>query len=132
MAKAYRKLIEALLEDMTSTGSFKYAAATTLTIASGAITATQVVHTVEGEGAASDTLYTINGGAENQTLILYPETAGNLITLGHSSGNIVIAGDVDYEIPVNGFVILLYDGTNWRMMSAGTNEITLEEAWAYA
>ena len=82
-----------------------------LTIASGAVTATQTFHTIDTEGdAASDDLDTINGGVAGRTLILRANntartvvvtTAGNIVTPTGSS----ISLDETYKI-----LWLIYDG----------------------
>ncbi len=90
-------------------------AASELTISSGAITITQSLHRVDGEGDAADDLATINGGTEGDLLILYPENAARNITLKHGTGNIVVDTGADYTIPDNGLAILIRDASNWRI-----------------
>lgn len=72
-----------------------FAANTELTIASGAVTATQGSHTIDTEAdAASDDLDTINGGSANEILFIRADntartvvvtTAGNIVTPTGSS-----------------------------------------------
>ena len=102
-----------------SAGSIDFTAATELTVSSGAITVTQGVHTVDGEGDAADDLATINGGSAEQLLLIRPEHDDRQITLKHGSGNIVTPDGSDYEIPDDGLVLLQYDGSNWRMVASG-------------
>ena len=94
-------------------------AATELTISSGAITITQGTHTVDGESDLDDDLVTINGSTNGDILFLYPANSARDITIKHGTGNIITSDGTDYTIPDNGFVILLYDGSNWRLSSSG-------------
>ena len=100
MSDAYNQIKNSILSSMTVDEIMKYTAATTLTILSGEVTVVQVVHQVNGEGLTDDTLDTINGGVESQSLILYPADPANTITLSTGVGNIVIPGGDPYELPV--------------------------------
>lgn len=93
--------------------------ATELTISSDTITVTQAVHTVDGQDNLDDDLSTINGYGTVTSVSLYPASADRNITIKHGTGNIVTSNGADYTIPDNGFVNLVYDGSNWRVMSAG-------------
>lgn len=63
-----------------------------ITIATGAVTVTRSFHKVENEGAAStDTLDTINGGAEGDVLVLIPNNTSNTTTVSNGTGNIYTA-----------------------------------------
>jgi hypothetical protein len=96
-------------------------AATELTIATGAVTKTAMVHTIDGEGDADDDLATINGGTAGDFLLIYPANAARNITIKHGTGNIVTGDGADYLIPDDGMVWMHYDGSNWRMLPAGTS-----------
>lgn len=105
----------------TTTGvtDLSFAAATELTIASGAITITQGNHTVDTEGdAASDTLTTINGTASERLLLLRPANTGRRVILdGTISSNIRLPNGLEsYLIPSGGVVALLYDGAHWVLI----------------
>jgi hypothetical protein len=89
-----------------------------LTIATGEVTKTQAVHTVDTQAdAASDELDTINGGAEGEVLILIAENAARTVILKNGTGNLDIGGDV-YLTDVDQPVVLVHDGTNWLLVSA--------------
>jgi hypothetical protein len=93
-------------------------ASSELTVASGAITATQGVHSVDTESdAASDDLVTITAGsglASGFVLMLSAENVARVVTLKHGSGNIYLAGAADAALDAAGKVALLvYNGTNW-------------------
>ena len=106
--------------------------ATELTIASGIITVTQGFHSVDGEGDTSDDLVTINGNASSNLLVIYPNNSARNITLKHGTGNIVTHDASDYTIPDNASVILVYDGSNWRVVgiTAATATVDIGEIYA--
>lgn len=92
-----------------------FPAATQLTASGGAITPTQAHHTVEGESGASDDLTTITGTAV-RVLFLRPAVGAHVITIKSGSDNILTHDGNDYAIPANGFVILLFNGTDWLVL----------------
>lgn len=96
-------------------------ASTELTIASGAITATQGVHTVDTQGdAASDDLDTINGLAEGDLLLLRPNNAARTVVLKHGTGNIFCPGGQD---------VSLAEATDWALLSSdGTNVVVIAKS----
>jgi len=101
----------------------KYAPATELTIASGSITRTQMMHKVDTQAdAGTDDLDTIAGAAEGDIIRLYLANAARIVTITNagnidtSSGNsVVMDGDAYYD--------LYYDGSAWMLndiLIAGT------------
>jgi len=94
---------------------------TTLTIASGEITITQMYHVIAAESSTSDDLDTINLGYTNLTVkgntyrpfLCIIADSGDTITLKHGTGNIDLPGDADVELSDDAFLWLLWDGTNW-------------------
>jgi len=69
------------------------AAPTELTIASGAVTVTQGLHTIDTEGdAASDDLDTINGGTAGMSVRLRAENAARTVVLKDGTGNLELGG----------------------------------------
>jgi hypothetical protein len=103
-------------------------AATELTISGGAVTIAKSAHRIDGEADADDDLDTINGGQAGDLLLVYPESAARSITLKHGTGNIATPDGSDYTIPADGLVLLLNDGTTWRMLgSAGGGASALGE-----
>jgi hypothetical protein len=102
-----------------------FSSATELTIASGVVTVTQSVHTIDGEGDLSDDLVTINGGLQGDILLIYPASASRDITIVNGTGNILTANGYDYTIQDNEFVLLYYNGTDWLASTgSSTNKIT--------
>lgn len=115
--------------DLSSLTSLSYSDATELTIASGAITVLQSYHKVDTESnAASDDLDTISGGRAGMSLFLRAEDGARTVVIRHNgggTGNIrtsnasSISLDESYKV-----VELLYDGTNWNVISGGGGGIS--------
>lgn len=104
---------------------FGVAAATLLTIATGAVTRTQVFHRIDTEGSAStDDLDTINGGSAGKLLIIRAENAARDVVITNA-GNIVTPDGVTSITlsSTNPAVFMIYDGTlsKWVVVSAGTS-----------
>ncbi|MCP4645778.1 MAG: hypothetical protein GY851_35360 [bacterium] len=96
-------------------------ATTELTIAAGAITVTQNMHTVEGQGAAADNLDTITGLAAGHMVWLSPANAAHNITITDGVGNIDTPDGNSYTIPDDGYVIAYSpDSTNVIVIYATT------------
>ena len=106
-------------------GTLNFTDATELTIATGEVTITQSVHTIDGETDADDDLVTISGGVEGDFLILYPENAARNITLINSTGNILTSNGLDTVIPDDGMAMLYYNGTNWLAFISIGADITI-------
>lgn len=71
--------------------TLKTGAATQLTVATAAVTATQSYHTIEGEGAASDTLSTISGTTAGQVVCIQAADTDHTISLDEA-GNLILNG----------------------------------------
>lgn len=70
-----------------------------LTIASGAVTATNSFHKIDTEGAAAtDDLDTINGGVDGMIIILGTLTSARDVTVKNNTGNIILAGGADITL----------------------------------
>ena len=93
-------------------------AASALTIASGAVTATQNLHTITSESGTTDDLATITAAAD-RTLLLLQATATHTITVKHGTGNISLNGAVDFVLTGNKALLLFWDGTKWVDLGAG-------------
>lgn len=121
--KAAQDAIDAVKVGKTD---FATTAATELTISSGAVTRSQLAHKIDTESdAASDDLDTISGGAEGDWCLLYRADSARAIILKHGTGNLILQNDSDYTIPANGYVLLYYDGSNWRvLMSSATGVVS--------
>jgi len=91
-----------------------------LTIATGAITVTGVYHTVDTEAdAASDSLDTINGGADGQILILQTENSARDVIITNA-GNIVTPDGSSFTISTTSQGLALqYSGalSKWFVLS---------------
>lgn len=96
-------------------------AATELTIATGAVTATKTVHTVDTEGdAASDDLDTINGGRAGQLLILRAADSARTVVAKDGTGNLNLGGDFSLD-NVEDTLTLVSDGTDWYEIARSDN-----------
>jgi hypothetical protein len=96
--------------------------ATTLTIASGAVTLAQSSQIIESETGTTDDLDTINVISSvdltYNTIIYIKAKATHTITLKHQTGNIYIPGGGDVTLTENNVAVLLYNGTNWDLINA--------------
>jgi hypothetical protein len=112
--------------------SIQFAAATELTIATGAVTITQSNHTIDTEGdAASDDLDTISGGATGDVLYLRAANDARTVVLKHGTGNIQLYGEADVELDEDHKTVqLLYNGTNWLQVggSGAGGSLTVQES----
>ena len=93
-------------------------AATTLTIAAGAITRTQFYHSVDTElAAASDNLDAITGGAGVLSLLLRPADAARTVVVRHNQSagtgnNILLSSAVNFSMDdLEDYILLVYDAT---------------------
>ncbi len=76
-----------------------WAAATELTIATGAITATQSHHTIDTQAdAGTDDLDTINGLVANQLYFFRPANDARTVVLKHGTGNLLCIGNQDFSL----------------------------------
>lgn len=86
-------------------------AASELTIATGAVTRTQLVHTIDTEGdVPSDNLDTISGGTDGMLVILRAENAARTVVLRDDIGNLALNGQDITLDNVEPFIFLQYDG----------------------
>lgn len=97
---------------------------TELTIASGAITATQGYHTVDTESdAATDDLDTITvAGGEGDVLVIRPESSSRTVVVKHGTGNVQCVGgdDITLDDDYDFALCVRKDASNWMAFSAGT------------
>jgi hypothetical protein len=101
-------------------GSLILPTATELTIASGAITVTQGLHTVDTEGdAATDNLDTINGVAANQIVYLKTANAARDVVLTNGVGNVYTPNGTSVTLSsTNQGLAAMGDGTNVFLLGA--------------
>jgi hypothetical protein len=101
-------------------GSLAFAEST-LTIASGSVTATRSCHVIDTEGAAAtDDLDTIAVGSVSDgcVLMIRPASAARVVTLKNGTGNLVIPGDIILN-DTSRTTLLRRNGSNWNLV--GTN-----------
>ena len=85
----------------------------TLTIAAGVVTITGSRHLLETEAAAAtDNLDTINGGTDEQLLILSTVSNARDVVVKHMTGNIRLSGGADRTLTATSKrMVLMYDST---------------------
>jgi len=97
------------------------AAGATLTIATGAVTATHSRHAIDTEAAAaSDDLDTISGGAAGQILIVSAANSSRDVVLKDATGNLRLASDCTLA-HVNDRIVLISDGTSFCELCRSIN-----------
>lgn len=93
----------------------------TVTIASGAITATRSYVAVDTESAAStDDLASISGGQEGDLLILKAAHDARTVVLKDGSGNLQLSGDFSLD-SVHDRILLQCGGSQWLEVSRSGN-----------
>ncbi len=113
-APTFRALSNADLPDPLA---FK-TAASALGIVSGAVTATQNLHTITSETGTTDDLTTITAAAD-RTLLVIQATATHTITVKHGTGNISLNGAADFVLSGDKALLLYWNGTAWVDLGAG-------------
>ena len=100
---------------------FLMKSSTELTISSGAVTVTQMFHTIDTEGgAATDDLDTINGGTTINMIVIRAEDDARTVVVKHNTGNIWLQGKADINLDdLEDGLLLVYDGTKWFDIAAG-------------
>lgn len=115
---------DALGEDLFNLGKLSFVDGGELAIdGAGAITVTDSFHTVTtfATGTADD-LVTINGGSDEQILMLRLASGAPPVTIKHGTGNILIVGDTDVVLDANwDWVFAVYDSelTAWLVLQGG-------------
>lgn len=108
-------------------------ASTTLTIASGVITAASASNiVVAAQSGTADDLDTITMSGTPRLIVLQAD-AGDTITVKHSTGNIELNGGVDFALSGDKTLMLFWDGTNLADVSpvlsgTGTYYQTVKDA----
>lgn len=99
-------------------------AATTLTIASGAIVVTQGAHKIDTEAAAaSDDLTDITGGTAEEVVFVRAANAGRTVVIKHAIGANKIACPSGLDISLaeaTDYAMLSYNGTQWVVIAYST------------
>lgn len=92
-----------------------------LTIASGAVTVTKTLHTIDTEGDAStDDLDTINGGTAGDILIISAADDARTVVAKDGTGNLKLAGDFSMDNGAD-MLMLIYIGGAWQEISRSDN-----------
>ena len=102
-------------------GFLNLGAPTELTIATGAVTATRSIHTIDTESDdPSDNLDTINGGTAGDILIIAAVNAARTVVAKDGTGNLKLAGDFSMDNDEDRLT-LTHDGTNWLELARSNN-----------
>jgi len=112
--------------------SFRAEDFTVLTIATGAVTATKMLHTIAAETGTADDLATITAGHSDlsaagntyRPLLIIKADTGDTITLKHGTGNIQLGSGADYALTGDRLISFFYDGTNWIEVSSSSVSAT--------
>lgn len=93
-------------------------ASTILTLATGAVTATQGNHIVAAESGTADDLDTINRNFTDIPSTYYPflmikADTGDTITVKHNTGNIYLYSLADVTLTGEQTLFLWWNGTKW-------------------
>ena len=97
-------------------------ASTTLTISSGSVTQTQLVHAIGTESAAATDDFNSVVPATGQTdLFLTMANAAQVPTIKHATGTntFLLASDTDLEMVMNTIYHFRHDGTNYKLVGSG-------------
>lgn len=102
-------------------GFFNIPVTSTLTIATGVVTATASHHLVETQGlAATDDLDTINGGVEGDLLIIHTVNNARDVTAKDGTGNLNLAGDFLMDTTADR-LLLMKQSSNWVELARSNN-----------
>lgn len=115
--------IENVRDGTLATTLLRVEASTTLTISSGAVTATKSYHVIAAETGTTDDLDTITA-AQNNTFIVISADTGDTITVKNGTGNIYLPGG-DMDMSGSEMLLLFYDGTNWIDFNSAASGGTL-------
>jgi len=120
--------VEGALQELAGAGGIQvdliFKAATTLTIASGSIVATQAAHKIDTESAAaSDDLDSITGGTAEEIIFIRAASAARTVVLKHGVGADLIACPAGRDISLaeaTDFAVLYHNGTQWLVVGFST------------
>lgn len=117
------ELVQVLSAAASLGQSLALTAPTELTIATGAVTVTQSVHTIDTESdASSDNLDTISGSVANQLYLIKPASAARTVVIrdaATSSGNIYTPHARAISLAEStDWALLISDGTNLTVLAA--------------
>ncbi len=118
----FTNVAQTITTDTTFSGAI-IISRTSVTIATGAVTASGSMIVVDTEGAAaSDDLDTINGGATGQILIVQTANTARDVVVKHGTGNIFLSGRADRTLSgTRDKLMLVYTSPEWHELSFGDN-----------
>lgn len=109
--------------------------ATTLTLATDAVTVTQSYHAIDTEAAAAtDNCATLTAGtgvAAGFVLHLRAANVAHVVTMKDGTGNLLLNGDYAMST-TDATISLIYDGTNWRELGRSVTTTTAPPVKIYA
>lgn len=107
-----------------------FQASSELTIATGVITQTQTLHSVDTQSEGpSDDLDTITPDSDLNVLILKQENAARVVTLKHGTGNLLLPDDKDLIMRFNVNYMFIFNTTNWVLASNSNTDLTSVNGW---
>lgn len=122
-AKTFNEDITLSSASIIDVGNLNLADKTRIVIATGAVTATQTYHSVDGESDTDDSLDTLNGGTAGDLIYLRPDDDAATITIT-DAGNIILEADADFVMSdIADMWHGIYDGTNWIEISRSLNHV---------
>jgi hypothetical protein len=95
-------------------------ASTTLTVSSGAVTATKSFHKIDSPTTGTTNLTTINGGQQGNILVLMAADDAKTISARDSTGNLRLAGNFNLD-NLTDTLTLMYDGAVWVELCRSNN-----------
>jgi len=110
-------------DNVVASGAIIYGAPGELTIASGAVTVTQVRHKIDTENNdPTDDLDTINGVTDGFLLILQAAESSKTVVLKDSTGNLALAGNFTMDNARDKLTLVYDTGTGfWTEMTRSSN-----------
>jgi hypothetical protein len=108
--------------DEVVTGFFGLGTPSTLTIATGAVTATKSYHLIDTEGGlATDDVDNINGGTDGSILFVRAANSARTVVCKDSTGNLRLAGDCTLDDAHDTLTLLNLSGTVWEELARSNN-----------
>jgi len=89
--------------------------ATTLTLSTGATTATQGIHVIAAETGTTDDFDTLTPAKGSGDVVYFWADTGDTITLKHGTGNFVTGDGNDISFGANDLIVGVFDGTNFHV-----------------
>ncbi len=103
-----------------------FTASSEKTIASGSITATSIMHSVDTESdAAEDYLTTIIPASNSSFIVLKQEDSSRTVIAQHATGSnkIVLPNSKDLVFKPNALYMFFHDGTSWNLVFSSASDV---------